>query len=137
MVQTTEDGHWNDPPGPVERSRDWGVFVQRQVSPESVVIRDIGRDDAAEMGLAEHDEMVQTFPSDRADRPFDTGILPRRSRCRRPIANAHGFEASAQDGTVDRITIADQVAWHLSPRNCLGDLPCDSRCSRMRGDTER
>ena len=37
-MQATEDGHWNDPPDPVNRSMNWGVFVQRQVRPELVVI---------------------------------------------------------------------------------------------------
>src|SRR4030081_1456116 len=49
VVQATEDGHRNDPPDPVDRSMDWGVFVERQVSPEFVVVRDVGCDDAAEM----------------------------------------------------------------------------------------
>ena len=49
MVQATEDGQWRDPPEPMDRSMDWGVSVQRQVSPELVVIRDVGRDDAAEV----------------------------------------------------------------------------------------
>ena len=85
VVQATEDAHWNDPPDPVDRSMDWGVFVQRQVSPSFVVIRDVAGDDAAEVSLAEHDEMVETLPPDRADQPFDVSVLPRRSRCRRPI----------------------------------------------------
>src|SRR5260370_41011717 len=80
VVQATEDGHRNDPPGPVDRSMDWGVFVQRQVRPELVVIRDVGCDDAAEMSLAEHDEMVETPSSDRADQPFDGSVPPRRLR---------------------------------------------------------
>ena len=65
-MQATEDAHWNDPPDPVDRSMDWGVFVQRQVSPSFVVIRDVACDDAAEVSLAEHDEMVETLPPDRA-----------------------------------------------------------------------
>jgi hypothetical protein len=77
VVQATEDGHRNDPPDTVDRSMDWSVFVQRQVSPELVVIRDVGCDDAAEMSLAEHDEMIETLPSDRADQPFDVSVLPR------------------------------------------------------------
>jgi hypothetical protein len=45
------------------------------VSPELVVIRDVGRDDAAEVGLAEHDEMVEALPSDRADQAFDVSVI--------------------------------------------------------------
>ena len=35
MVQATEDGHRNDPSTPTNRSMDWGVFVQRQISPDN------------------------------------------------------------------------------------------------------
>ena len=59
---------------------DRGVFVQRQVSPDFVVIGDVGCEDAVEVNLAEHDQMVETLPPDRADQPFDVSILPRRSR---------------------------------------------------------
>ena len=117
VVQATEDGHRNDPPDPVDRSMDWGVFVQRQVRPELVVIRDVGCDDAAELSLAKHEEMVETLPSDRADQPFDASVLPRRSRCRRPITDTDALEASGDDLTMDRVTITDQVAWSFSPRN--------------------
>src|SRR6201981_4223623 len=75
VVQATENTHWNDPPDPVDRSMDWGVFVQRQVSPSFVVIRDVAGDDAAEVSLAEHDEMVETLPPDRGDQPFGVTVL--------------------------------------------------------------
>src|ERR1700746_1668168 len=75
VVQATEDAHWHDPPDPVDRSMDWGVFVQRQVSPSFVVIRDVAGDDAAEVSLAEHDEMVETLPPDRGDQPFGVTVL--------------------------------------------------------------
>src|SRR5260221_10463981 len=39
--------------------------------------------------------------------------------------------------TIDRVTIADQVAWSVSPWKCIGDLSCDPLRCRMRGDTER
>jgi hypothetical protein len=41
VVQATEDGHRNDPPDLVDRSMDWGVFVERQVRSELVVERDV------------------------------------------------------------------------------------------------
>ena len=42
------------------------------------------------MPLAEDDDMVKTFPSDRANQSFRMSILPWRSRRGRPITNAHG-----------------------------------------------
>ena len=97
MVQATEDGHRNDPPEPLDRSMDWGVFVQRQVSRDCVVVGDVGFEDAAEVGLAEDDDMIETLPPYRADQPFDVSVLPRRSRCRRSITDTHALEASGDD----------------------------------------
>jgi hypothetical protein len=34
----------------------------------------------AQVPLAEHDDMIKAFPSDRADQPFSMSILPWRSR---------------------------------------------------------
>src|SRR4030081_450680 len=42
----------------------------------------------AEMPLAEHDNVVKTFPPDRTDRPFAISVLPRRSRRGWPIPAA-------------------------------------------------
>jgi hypothetical protein len=68
---------------------DWGVFVQRQVSPELVVIRDVGCDDAAEMSLAEHEEMVETLrriePISRSTNPFCQGDRGAVGRSRMPM----------------------------------------------------
>jgi hypothetical protein len=51
VVQATEDGHCKDPPDPVNGSVNWGGFVQRQVSPELVVISDVACDDATEVSV--------------------------------------------------------------------------------------
>src|SRR6266436_4623859 len=40
------------------------------------------------MPLAEHDNVVKAFPSDRTDQPFSISVLPWGARRRRSIANA-------------------------------------------------
>jgi hypothetical protein len=57
----------------------------------------------AEMPLAEHDNVVKTFPPDRTDRPFTISVLPRRSRRGWPIPNAHRPKAADEDVTVTRL----------------------------------
>ena len=37
-----------------------------------IVVGSIGADDLAQMRFAEHDHMVEAFPTDRADEPLDT-----------------------------------------------------------------
>jgi hypothetical protein len=113
------------------------ILAQGEMCPSFVVIGDVGCDDAAEVSLAEHDEVVETLPPDRADQPFEVSVLPRRSRSRRPVTDANALEASGNDLTIDCITISDQVAWSFSPRKCFGDLPSDPLRCRMRGDTKR
>ena len=43
----------------------------------------------AEVALAEHDNVVKAFPSDRTDQPFGISVLPWGTRRRRLITNAH------------------------------------------------
>jgi hypothetical protein len=97
---------------------DWGVAVQPQVSPQLVVIGEVGGDKAAEVSLAEHDDMVEALASDRTDQAFRVSILTRRSRCRRPITDTHAFEAPVDDVTIDSVPVSDQVAWSVSPGKC-------------------
>jgi hypothetical protein len=43
---------------------------------ELVVIVDIGRKDVAQMDLAQDDDLIQAFPSNRADQSLRMPILP-------------------------------------------------------------
>jgi hypothetical protein len=43
----------------------------------------------AEMSFAEHNNMVETIPSDRTDEPLRRSVLPWRSCRDRPIPYAH------------------------------------------------
>jgi hypothetical protein len=43
------------------------------------------------MALANDDDVIKTFPSDRADQPLRLSVLPRRPRRNRSVANAHGL----------------------------------------------
>jgi hypothetical protein len=43
----------------------------------------------AQVPLAEDNDMIKTFPSDRADQPFRISILPWRSWRRWPVMNTH------------------------------------------------
>ena len=52
------------------------------------------------MHLAEHDHMVEAFPADRADKPFDVAILPRRAWRYRMVADPHRLQSARDDGAV-------------------------------------
>ena len=88
------------------------------------------------MRLAQDDEMVHTLAPDRSDQPFGKAILPRRGRCDRLVPDAHGAHSACDDGAVDAIPIADEVARRLIPRECLGYLACDPFCRRVCCDVD-
>jgi hypothetical protein len=47
---------------------------------------------------------------DRSDQPFGKTVLPRRRRCSGLVPNAHSVQSARNDGAIDAIPIADEVA---------------------------
>jgi hypothetical protein len=62
------------------RRVDWpsvrGVLVEREVSAGPVVVGEVRGQNAAQMPLAEDNDMVQALASHGADEPFRKRILP-------------------------------------------------------------
>ena len=79
-------------------------------------------EDPAQVGLPEHDQVVDALPPDRADQSFRKAVLPRRAGRDRLVANAHGAQAAGDNSTINGVTVADQVAWGLVPGKSFGDL---------------
>ena len=80
----------------------------------------------AEMPLAEHDNVVKTFPPDRTDRPFTISVLPRRARRGWPIPNAHRTRAADEDVTVDGVAVTNDVSRRYFPTiGCQIASKCD------------
>ena len=71
------------------------------------------------MPLAEDDDMIKTFPSDRADQPFRMSILPWRSWRSWPVTNAHGAKPPGENLAIDAVAIADDVASASIPSHRL------------------
>jgi len=76
----------------------------------------------AKMPLAEHDNVVKTFPADRTDRPFTISVLPRRSRRGWPIPNAHRPKAADEGVTVDGVAVTNDVSRRYFSTIGLGEL---------------
>jgi len=53
------------------------IFVQGQMRSEFVVVAGVGRKDAAQMGFAEDDDVIEAFAADRAVQPLCMPVLPR------------------------------------------------------------
>ena len=75
------------------------------------------------MPLAEDDDMVKTFPPDRANQPFRMAILPWRVWRGWPVANAHGTKPPSENLAIDKIAIADEVTRRPFPAAGFGELP--------------
>src|SRR3979490_507571 len=86
-----------------------------------VIIGRVRSQQMAKMPLAEHDNVVKTFPPDRTDRPFTISVLPRRSRCGWPITNAHRPKAADEDVTVDGVAVTNDVSRRYFPTIGLGE----------------
>ena len=52
------------------------VVVKRLVWPRGVVVGEIRAQDAAEMGLAQHDDVIEALAADGADDPCGERVLP-------------------------------------------------------------
>jgi hypothetical protein len=68
---------------------DWGVLAQSAVRPRFIIVGGTLAKDPAQVSLSEHDHVVNTFPSDRADQSLRIPVLPRRACSNRLVADAH------------------------------------------------
>ena len=76
MMQPTDFGNRHDRAQrrPLDGPPVWRVLVEREVSAGAVIIREVAGQDAAQVPLAEHKDMVQTLTAHRADEPLREGV---------------------------------------------------------------
>jgi hypothetical protein len=79
----------------------------------------------AKVPLAKHHDMIQAIPPDRADQSLRISVLPRRSCCGRPVANAHRTKAAGENVAVDGVSVTDDVTWCCFPAIGLRELTSD------------
>jgi hypothetical protein len=101
---------------------DWRILVQGKVCSRAVVIGHIRNEEVTQMPLAEDDDMVETFPPDRADQPFRMSVLPWRAWRGWPIPNAHGAKPPGKNFAIDRVAIADDVVRRPFPAAGFDEL---------------
>jgi len=116
-----------------DRSRNWRVFVQRQMCAGPFVIRTIERHQPRQARFVEHDHVIKTLATSGTDQSFDECILPRRARCREHFLDPDRLRGDLQ--AVERvIAIVEQVSRRLVPGKGLAQLLGRPRRRRMRGD---
>lgn len=62
---------------PLDRPMARRILVQEQMRSEFVVVAGVGREDPAQMRLAQDDDVIEAFAPDRADQPLRVPVLPR------------------------------------------------------------
>src|SRR6202163_2562786 len=104
--------------------------------PYLVVITHVRQQSVTELSLAQDDNVVEAFPSDRTDQPFSICALPRGAGRRRSVANAYRSESADKDLTIGPVPVANEIAGSLFPPACFRGLICDPFCGWMRCDAK-
>jgi hypothetical protein len=92
------------------------------MGPGAIIILHVREKHMAQVPVAEHDDMIKAFPSDRADQPFSMSILPWRSRRGWLVTNAHRAKTPGEYLAVDPVPIADDVSRCGLPAASFGEL---------------
>jgi hypothetical protein len=111
-----------------------GVFGQRSVGPEFVVVVGIRGQDPAQVRFAQDNDVVQALSPDRTDQPFDMTILPRRPRRSWSIPNSHGRKTPHYSMAIRGVSVPNEVLGRLIPGEGLGDLSGNPIRRRIGGD---
>src|ERR1700676_3993354 len=104
--------------------------------PYLVVITHVRQQYVTEVSLAQDDNVVKAFPSDRTDQPFSICVLPRGAGRRRSVANAYRSESADNDLTIGPVPVTNEIAGSLSPPTCFRDLICNPFCGCVRCDAK-
>lgn len=107
MMQTAENWHRKNAPDRQNGARYPRVIVQSEMSPSAIIIFHIWKQHMERMLLAEDNNMIKAFSSDRADQPFRMPIPPWRSWRGRSVANPHRAKTPFEYLAVDAVGITD------------------------------
>jgi hypothetical protein len=75
VMKSAKDGARPDHTGSLDRARN-GRILQGQVRPHLIIVASVRFQNPAQMCLAQDNDVVHTFTTDRSDQPFNKAILP-------------------------------------------------------------
>jgi len=101
-----------------------------------IVIFHVRQQHVTKMPFSQDDDMIEAFPADQADQPFNKSVLPRGAQRRWSITNVHRLKPADEGLTIGSIPIPDQIAGSLFPAASFSDLICDPFCDWMRCDAK-
>ncbi len=75
-----------------------------------MVIFEVLTEDPEQMPIAQHDEVIKAFSSDRSDQPLGISVLPGRSGCGQHLFDAHAAKSFAHNVPGGADAVADEEA---------------------------
>ena len=111
MMQSADLGHLDYLPtnGQLHRPWDRTVVGKGSVRAYSMVILEIGFENALELPFMEYDHSIQAFTPNGTYEALDVRGLPGRSRCDALLLDAHALDSLHEDRSVDRIAVTQQI----------------------------
>ena len=102
MVQATDLWDGDDVPdsGWLYRTAIRAILVEREVRPGTVVVVEVGGQDAIQVAFVEHHDVIETLAPNRTDDTLDVRILLGCLRCCDDLSNSHGLDTLAEALTI-------------------------------------
>jgi hypothetical protein len=87
-----------------------------------MMILKVTRQHAAQVALAEDNNVIQAFTTDRTDKTFDVRVLPRRSPGCDDLRDAHRPNPMTKCWTIRFVSVPQEIARCSVPGKSLGHL---------------
>jgi len=105
--------------------------------PDLIVIRGVILQNKTQLCLVEHDHVIKSFASNRADKALDVTVLPRRARCGRVIPDPHCPNAANIGRTECAVAVTDHMTWRFVPGKGVSHLTHDPLVCRIGSHSNR
>jgi len=108
-MQATNLGECCDPPDRLHRPRVWRVLAEQKMKTGSMVIREVRTQRSPQRVLAEDENVIQAFSSDRPDEPFDGCPLPRRPWSAENLIDVNDLDLPSEFFAENAVAITKQI----------------------------
>ena len=93
----------------LNRPRVRAVLGQRPVEAVTIIIAQIVGENAAQVILVQHNDVVQAFPADGANQSFDHWVLPGGARRSELLFQTQVLDSAHEVGAIDGIPIPEEI----------------------------
>jgi hypothetical protein len=123
-MQASDHGYLDDSAlvGVLHRSGLRSVLLQREVRSPTVVVGEVVSQQATQVRVVPHHDVVEALAAQGPDEAFHVRILLRRPRRRLDFVDPHGLGSTREHDPVDRIAVAQEVARGRLPGERLHEL---------------